>query len=42
MIGVVHEPPDHLLTDWSSDITRYTSAYRSSYTVVYTTAKEVS
>jgi hypothetical protein len=42
MIGVMHEPPDHLLTDCSPDISGYTSAYRCSYTVVYTEAKEVS
>ena len=42
MIGAMHELPDHLLTDWSSDTAGYTSTYRSSYTVVYTKAKEVS
>jgi hypothetical protein len=42
MIGAMHGPPDHLLTDWSLDGTRYMSAYRCAYTVVYTKAKEVS
>jgi hypothetical protein len=42
MIGAVHESPDHVLTAWSSDGTGYSSAYRCSYTVVYTEAKEVS
>jgi hypothetical protein len=42
MIGAMHELPYHLLTDWASDAAGYTSAYRSSYTVVYTRAKEVS
>jgi hypothetical protein len=42
MIGAMHAPPDHLLTDWPSDATHYTSAYRCAYTVVYTEAKEVS
>ena len=42
MIGAMHEPPDHLLTDWSSATFDYTSAYSSSYTVVYTKRQEVS
>jgi hypothetical protein len=42
MIGAMHEPPEHQLTDWSSDTFGYTSAYSSSYTVVYTHAKKVS
>jgi hypothetical protein len=42
MISAMHEPPDYRLPDWSSDCAGYTSAYRSSYTVVYTKAKEVS
>jgi hypothetical protein len=41
MIGAM-QLPDHPLTDWSYDRTGYTSAYRSSYPVVYTQAKEVS
>jgi len=42
MIAAMHEPPDRLLTDWPSDPAGYTSAYRSTYTVVYTIEKEVS
>jgi hypothetical protein len=42
MISAMHGLPDHLLTDWSSDTTGYTSTYSSSYTVVYTKAKGVS
>jgi hypothetical protein len=42
MIGAMHAPPDHLLPDWPSDRTGYTSAYRCAYTVVYTEAKEMS
>ena len=42
MIGAMHAPPDRLLTDWPSDTTHYTSAYRCAYTVVFTEAKEVS
>ena len=42
MIGAMHELPDHLLTGWSPATVDYTSAYSSSYTVVYTPAKEVS
>jgi hypothetical protein len=41
MIGAMHELRDRLLTDRPSDMLGYASAYRSSYTVVYTTAQEV-
>ena len=41
MIGAMHEPPNRLLTDWSSATVRYASAYQSSYAVVYTKVKEV-
>jgi hypothetical protein len=42
MISAMHELRDHRLTGLPSDTAGYTSAYRSSYTVVYTKAKEVS
>lgn len=42
MIGAMREPSGYLPSDWCSDITRDTSAYRSSYTVVYALEKEVS
>lgn len=42
MIGVMREPPDHPLTDRPPDRAGDTSAYRSSYTVGDTKAKEVS
>jgi hypothetical protein len=41
MIGAMHEP-DRLLTDWPSGRAGYASACRSTYTFVYTIAKEVS
>jgi hypothetical protein len=41
MIGAMPEPRVHLLTDRPSDGTSYAPAYRCSYTVVYTEAKEV-
>ena len=41
MISAMHELPKHLLNDWSSDSIRYTSAYPSSYTIVYTIWKVV-
>ena len=42
MISAIYELSEHLLTAWSSDSIRYTSAYPSSYTVVYTIWKVVS
>jgi hypothetical protein len=42
MIGAMREPSGYLPTGWSSGITDDTSAYRSSYTAVYTQGKEVS
>ena len=42
MIGAVPALPEYPLTDLSSACAGYASAYRSSYTVVYTQAKEVS
>jgi hypothetical protein len=42
MIGAMRELPDHPRTDWSSSTAAYRSADGSSYTVVYTQAKEVS
>jgi hypothetical protein len=42
MIGAMHSLPHHLPIDWSADTLDDTSAYQSSYTVVYTQAKEVS
>ena len=42
MIGAMRDRSGYLPTGWSSGITCDTSAYRSSYTVVYTQAKEVS
>ena len=41
MISAMHELPKHLLNDWSPDSIRYTSAYPSSYTIVYTIWKVV-
>lgn len=40
MIGAMHEPPDRPLTNWPSNPAGDTSAYRSSYIVVDTKAKE--
>ena len=42
MIGAVTALPDYLLTDLLIGSAGYTLAYRSSYPVVYTHAKEVS
>ena len=42
MIGAVPALPDYLRTDLLPGCAGYTLAYRSSYPVVYTQAKEVS
>lgn len=42
MISAMPKLRFRLVTDWASDTACYASAYGSSYTVVYTKAKEVS
>lgn len=42
MIGAMHDPAAHLLTDASHNTVDDSLAYSSACTVVYTKAKEVS